>query len=201
MRIVVHARIIHQQLFPAFRMRIGQWDGGKQRTCIWMKRMAVQRFGIRQLDNLPQMNDRNAVADMDAFVLLGELTISEEAPEETPAPEPQAPFLQTGDYAAVTTETRVYLSIDESMTEDDNGDDWQGVFTRDAVVSVESVQQDALGRDWCEVRYLYGADDADGKLIWTDTDISADRIWVTDITPEGRKQATMTGTEGRSLIF
>lgn len=50
------------------------------------------------------------------------------------------------------------------MTEDDNGDDWQGVFTHDAVVSVESVQQDALGRDWCEVRYLYGAD---GKLIWT----------------------------------
>ena len=109
---------------------------------------------------------------MDAFVLLGELTISEEAPEATPAPEPQAPFLQTGDYAAVTTETRVYLSIDETMTEDDNGDDWQGVFTRDAVVSVESVQQDALGRDWCEIRYLYGADDADGKLIWTDTDSS-----------------------------
>ena len=107
---------------------------------------------------------------MDAFVLLGELTISEEAPEATPAPEPQAPFLQTGDYAAVTTETRVYLSIDETMTEDDNGDDWQGVFTRDAVVSMESVQQDALGRDWCEVRYLYGTDDADGKLIWTDTD-------------------------------
>ena len=107
---------------------------------------------------------------MDAFVLLGELTISEKAPEATPAPEPQAPFLQTGDYAAVTTETRVYLSIDETMTEDDNGDDWQGVFTRDAVVSVESVQQDALGRDWCEIRYLYGADDADGKLIWTDTD-------------------------------
>ena len=107
---------------------------------------------------------------MDAFVLFGELTISEKAPEATPAPEPQAPFLQTGDYAAVTTETRVYLSIDESMTEDDNGDDWQGVFTRNAVVSVESVQQDALGRDWCEVRYLYGTDDADGKLIWTDTD-------------------------------
>ena len=107
---------------------------------------------------------------MDAFVLFGELTISEKAPEATPAPEPQAPFLQTGDYAAVTTETRVYLSIDETMTEDDNGDDWQGVFTRNAVVSVESVQQDALGRDWCEVRYLYGTDDADGKLIWTDTD-------------------------------
>lgn len=107
---------------------------------------------------------------MDAFVLFGELTISEKAPEATPAPEPQAPFLQTGDYAAVTTETRVYLSIDETMTEDDNGDDWQGVFTRNAVVSVESVQQDALGRDWCEVRYLYGTDGADGKLIWTDTD-------------------------------
>ena len=84
---------------------------------------------------------------MDAFVLFGELTISEEAPEATPAPEPQAPLLQTGDYAVVTAETRVYLSIDESMTEDDNGDDWQGVFTRDAVVYVESVQKDAFGRD------------------------------------------------------
>lgn len=120
---------------------------------------------------------------MDAFVLLGELTISEEAPEATPAPEPQAPLLQTGDYAAVTTETRVYLSIDETMTEDDNGDDWQGVFTRDAVVSVESVQQDASGRNWCEVRYLYGADDADGKLIWTDTDtlfVPMDNLLPTD---------------------
>ena len=58
---------------------------------------------------------------MDAFVLFGELTISEEAPEATPAPEPQAPFLQAGDYAAVTTEPVSHLSIDESMTEDDNG--------------------------------------------------------------------------------
>ena len=120
---------------------------------------------------------------MDAFVLFGELTTREEVPEATPMPEPQAPLLQAGDYAAVTTETRVYLSIDETMTEDDNGDDWQGVFTRDAVVSVESVQQDALGRDWCEVRYLYGADDADGKLIWTDTDtlfVPMDDLSLTD---------------------
>ena len=62
-RIVVYAWIIHQQLFPAFRMRIGQRNGGKQRAGIWMKRMTVQCFGIRQLDNLPQMNDRDAVAD------------------------------------------------------------------------------------------------------------------------------------------
>ena len=127
---------------------------------------------------------------MDAFVLLGELTISEEAPEATPAPEPQAPLLQTGDYAAVTTETRVYLFIDESMTEDDNGDDWQGVFTRDAVVSVESVQQDALGRDWCEVRYLYGADDADGKLIWTDTDTLF--VPMDDLSPTDAHELTVT---------
>ena len=127
---------------------------------------------------------------MDAFVLLGELTISEKAPEATPAPEPQAPFLQTGDYAAVTTETRVYLSIDETMTEDDNGDDWQGVFTRDAVVSVESVQQDALGRDWCEVRYLYGADDADGKLIWTDTDTLF--VPMDDLSPTDAHELTVT---------
>lgn len=127
---------------------------------------------------------------MDAFVLLGELTISEEAPEATPAPEPQVPFLQAGDYAAVTTETRVYLSIDETMTEDDNGDDWQGVFTRDAVVYVESVQQDALGRDWCEVRYLYGADDADGKLIWTDTDTLF--VPMDDLSPTDAHELTVT---------
>ena len=56
---------------------------------------------------------------MDAFVLFGELTTREEVPEATPTPEPQPPLLQAGDYAAVTTETRVYLSIDETMTEDD----------------------------------------------------------------------------------
>ena len=127
---------------------------------------------------------------MDAFVLLGELTISEEAPEATPAPEPQAPFLQTGDYAAATTETCVYLSIDETMTENDNGDDWQGVFTHDAVVAVESVQQDALGRDWCEIRYLYGADDADGKLIWTDTDTLF--VPMDDLSPTDAHELTVT---------
>ena len=127
---------------------------------------------------------------MDAFVLLGELTISEEAPEATPAPEPQAPLLQAGDYAAVTTETRVYLSIDETMTEDDNGDDWQGVFTHDAVVYVESVQKDAFGRDWCEVRYLFGADDADGKLIWTDTDTLF--VPMDDLSPTDAHELTVT---------
>ena len=127
---------------------------------------------------------------MDAFVLFGELTISEKAPEATPAPEPQAPLLQAGDYAAVTTETRVYLSIDETMTEDDNGDDWQGVFTHDAVVYVESVQKDAFGRDWCEVRYLFGADDADGKLIWTDTDTLF--VPMDDLSPTDAHELTVT---------
>ena len=127
---------------------------------------------------------------MDAFVLFGELTISEEAPEATPAPEPQAPFLQAGDYAAATTETRVFLSIDETMAEDDNGDDWQGVFTCDAVVSVESVQQDASGRDWCEIRYLFGADDADGKLIWTDTDTLF--VPMDDLSPTDAHELTVT---------
>ena len=56
---------------------------------------------------------------MDAFVLFGELTMIEEAPEAASTPEPQAPLLQAGDYVAATTETCVYLSIDESMTEDD----------------------------------------------------------------------------------
>lgn len=76
------------------------------------------------------------------------------------------------------------------MTEDDNGDDWQGVFTRNAVVSVESVQKDALGRNWCEVRYLFGADDADGRLIWTDTDTLF--VPMDDLSPTDAHELTVT---------
>lgn len=127
---------------------------------------------------------------MDAFVLFGELTISEKAPEATPAPEPQAPLLQAGDYAAVTTETRVYLSINETMTEDDNGDDWQGCVHPRCRRLCGTVQKDAFGRDWCEVRYLFGADDADGKLIWTDTDTLF--VPMDDLSPTDAHELTVT---------
>lgn len=60
----------------------------------------------------------------------------------------------------------------------------------DAVVSVESVQQDSSGRNWCEVRYLYGADDADGKLIWTDTDTLF--VPMDDLSPTDAHELTVT---------
>ncbi len=127
---------------------------------------------------------------MDAFVLFGELTISEEAPEATPAPE-TASAVSANRGLRRRHHRNPRLSFHRRIhDEDDNGDDWQGVFTRDAVVSVESVQQDALGRDWCEIRYLYGADDADGKLIWTDTDTLF--VPMDDLSPTDAHELTVT---------
>ena len=45
---------------------------------------------------------------------------------------------------------------------------WAGCFTQDATVQVEETLQDALGRWWYRVRYLYGDDFADGTLKWTE---------------------------------
>lgn len=89
------------------------------------------------------------------------------APDSTPS----NPDMKTedavapGDYRLVTSSTRVYCAVDDS--EDGWGETFEGFFTRDAVVQVEAVTQDGMGRNWCKMRYLYGADDADGNLLWT----------------------------------
>lgn len=91
--------------------------------------------------------------------------------EAPPVPEPDPPTIQAGDFMMVTTATRAFLGVDETASADYAGDLNLGVFVRDAVVQVESVAQDDLGRDWLSVRYLYGDDFADGRLKWTDTSI------------------------------
>ena len=73
---------------------------------------------------------------------------------------------QPGAFVQVSTQTNVYTGIDSSGMDADSL--WAGCFTQDATVQVEETLQDALGRWWYRVRYLYGDDFADGTLKWTE---------------------------------
>ena len=82
---------------------------------------------------------------------------------EEPTVTPPAPLpAQAGDFVSVTTSTRVFLGVDDTL-----GALSLGVFVRDAVVQVDVVEQDTVGRAWYRVRYLYGDDYANGTLKWT----------------------------------
>ena len=61
------------------------------------------------------------------------------------------------------------LEIDETATNDDDGEWYDGNFVNEANVYVEQAQQDAQGRTWLLVRYLYGAEEPNGEMAWTDT--------------------------------
>ena len=90
--------------------------------------------------------------------------------EELPALEEEEPQdVQAGDFVRVTPNTRVYLEIDETAGDADDGELYDGNFVNEANVSVEQVQQDAQGRTWLLVRYLYGAEEPNGEMAWTDT--------------------------------
>lgn len=98
-------------------------------------------------------------------------TVPEPGAAETVAPsaEPEAtetPPAQPGAFVQVSTQTNVYTDIDSSGMDADSL--WAGCFTQDATVQVEETLQDALGRWWYRVRYLYGDDFADGTLKWTE---------------------------------
>ena len=80
-------------------------------------------------------------------------TSEQPAPTEEPllmeSPIPEPPTAQVGDFVAVFTTTRVYPYIDETVADDYDGDDYMGVFVKNAIVQVESVAQDSsLGRYW-----------------------------------------------------
>ena len=109
------------------------------------------------------------------FVVPGYVPAQETVPEpgaaETVAPsaEPEAtetPPAQPGAFVQVSTQTNVYTDIDSSGMDADSL--WAGCFTQDATVQIEETLQDALGRWWYRVRYLYGDDFADGTLKWTE---------------------------------
>lgn len=92
-------------------------------------------------------------------------------PEEEPLTleESELPPVQEGDFVWVTTNTRVYLDIDETAGDEDEGELYDGNFVCTANVKVEEVWQDGMGRTWLLVRYLYGAEEPNGEMAWTDT--------------------------------
>ena len=87
-----------------------------------------------------------------------EVETTEEPIDTPPAPLPA----QAGDFVSVTTSTRVFLGVDDTLEALA-----LGVFVKDAVVQVNVVEQDTVGRAWYRVRYLYGDDYANGTLKWT----------------------------------
>ncbi len=92
-------------------------------------------------------------------------------PEEEPPTleESELPPVQAGDFVRVTPNTRVYLEIDETAGDDDDDELYDGNFVNEANVYVEQARQDAQGRTWLLVRYLYGAEEPNGEMAWTDT--------------------------------
>ena len=71
-------------------------------------------------------------------------------------------------FVLVTENTRVFSDVDETADEVD-GELYDGSFVRTANVRVEEVRQDGMGRTWLLVRYLYGEEEPDGEMAWTDT--------------------------------
>ena len=90
--------------------------------------------------------------------------------EELPALEEEEPQdVQAGEFVRVTPNTRVYLETDETAGDDDDGEWYDGNFVNEANVYVEQARQDAQGQTWLLVRYLYGAEEPNGEMAWTDT--------------------------------
>ena len=108
-----------------------------------------------------------------------EESLTEEATPDLPdfIPEEEPPTLeesnllpvQEGDFVWVTANTRVYLDIDETAGGEDDGELYDGNFVNEANVYVEQVRQDAQERTWLLVRYLYGEEEPNGEMAWTDT--------------------------------
>ena len=114
-------------------------------------------------DALPEQEEsltEEAIPDLPDFI-----------PEEEPPTleESELPPVQAGEFVRVTPNTRVYLETDETAGDDDDGEWYDGNFVKEANVYVEQAQQDAQGRTWLLVRYLYGAEEPNGEMAWTDT--------------------------------
>lgn len=82
--------------------------------------------------------------------------------------EPMLGYFHVGDFVAVTTNTRAFLGIDESASDEYEGSLCVGYFVKDAVVQIEYIEQDCQDRYWFCIRYMYGDDFADGTLKWTE---------------------------------
>ena len=114
-------------------------------------------------DALPEQEEsltKEAMLDLPDFI-----------PEEEPLTleESELPPVQEGDFVWVTPNTCVYLDIDETAGDEDDGELYDGNFVNEANVYVEQARQDAQERTWLLVRYLYGEEEPNGEMAWTDT--------------------------------
>ncbi|MBR3016718.1 MAG: hypothetical protein IKH57_06515 [Clostridia bacterium] len=120
--------------------------------------------------------------------------VQPELPEAEPEPE-QEPLLpvyaEPGAYIRVTTKTRVFGSIDPQATDTRYSAGYIGNFVKDATVQVLSVGSDENGSAWYQVRYLYGADFADGRMKWTDYGTA----WVLETETEETSSDSCTVTD------
>ena len=109
--------------------------------------------------------------------------LPDEQPEETEVPDipadqpeeetdPNDPEVAVGTFLFVTTKTRVFSDMDDTLSDDANGDLYMGVFVKDAVVQVDAVRVDGAGRMWYQVAFLYGDDFPDGTMKWTEIGIA-----------------------------
>ena len=136
----------------------------------------------------------------------------DEEPEEV---DPYESEVTIGTFLSVTTDTRVFSDMDETVSEDNNGDHYMGVFVKDAIVQVASIRGDHSDRQWYEVAYLYGDDFADGTMKWVEigtayvlpeetTLTEADDFTVTDIalpyTPKSSGKRMMLKAAGASAM-
>ena len=121
---------------------------------------ADDEFADELSEQEESLTEEETTPDLPDFIPEEELPVLEEE-------EPQN--VQAGEFVRVTPNTRVYLEIDETAGDDDDGELYDGNFVNEANVYVEQAQQDAQGRTWLLVRYLYGAEEPNGEMAWTDT--------------------------------
>ena len=137
-----------------------------------------------QVDELPQEED---------------LPVSEQPEQTDPEEEIDDSFLvvedpedwdaaKIGDLLSVSTDTRVFAKVDS--TEKLNSGSWQGYFVKNAVVKLNGIQLDNIGRRWYQVEYRYGADLPGGGYAWT----AADQMWVLadEVQPTNELDMTIT---------
>ena len=109
-----------------------------------------------------------------------------EIPEEEPTEEPEtkeieAERIETGDYLAVTMDTRAFLETSENA--------YAGNFVSDATVQIADIIENKEGV-WYSVYYLYGDTLVDGRIKWTET--GTVYILGDEAKPANNEELTMT---------
>ena len=139
--------------------------------------------GVSEDEPREGAQDEPAV-DTEPTVDLGEVSetpevLPEEAEDEELQEEasenPEEPTCAAaGSYISVTSKTRVFAAMDTQAAETYYSGEYLGNFVKDATVQILSVDFDESGHIWYQVRFLYGEDDADGRIKWTDYD----SVWI-----------------------